>query len=113
MTTSEPRDPVQSPIDDDTPDAPTGDRSDAAPDPDEASFEDEGAGLSVADIDTAGTQLRERPFPASRYPGSTGDVSAARLRSSIVGPLIARARGYRRPTAAAGGRDAPRRSGLR
>src|SRR5690625_1531163 len=95
MTASEPRDPVQDPIDD-TLDAQTGDRSDAAPGPEEeVSFEDEEAGLSVADIDTAVTQLREQPFPASHYPGSIGDVSVAKLRSSIVAPLVAQARGYR------------------
>src|SRR5690625_2042639 len=61
----------------------------------DASFDDEEAGLSVADIDTAVTQMREQPFPASAYPGSIGDVSVAKLRSSIVAPLVAQARGYR------------------
>ena len=113
MTASEPRDPVQDPIDDDTLDAQTGDRSDAAPGPEEeVSFEDEEAGLSVADIDTAVTQLREQPFPASHYPGSIGDVSVAKLRSSIVAPLVAQARGYRTITGAEDGRNAQRRFGL-
>src|SRR5690625_3315301 len=113
MTASEPRDPVQDPIDDDTLDAQTGDRSDAAPGPEEeVSFEDEEAGLSVADIDTAVTQLREQPFPASHYPGSIGDVSVAKLRSSIVAPLVAQARGYRTLDGGEDGKDALRRFGL-
>src|SRR5690625_7833301 len=112
MTASEPRDPVQDPIDD-TLDAQTGDRSDAAPGPEEeVSFEDEEAGLSVADIDTAVTQLREQPFPASAYPGSIGDVSVAKLRSSIVAPLVAQARGYRTIAGSEDARDTLRRLDL-
>ena len=99
--------------DDDALDVPAHGRSDAALEPEEeAAFEDEGAGLSVADIDTAVTQLREQPFAASHYPGSIGDVSVAKLRSSIVAPLVAQARGYRTITGGEDAKDAQRRHGL-
>src|SRR5699024_7486911 len=78
----------------------------------DASFDDEEAGLSVADIDTAVTQMREQPFPASAYPGSIGDVSVAKLRSSIVAPLVAQARGYRTIASAEDARDTLRRFDL-
>ena len=113
MTTSEPRDPVRNLADDDALDVPDGGRSDAALEPgEEAAFEDDGAGLSVADIDTAVTQLREQPFAASHFPGSIGDVSMAKLRSSIVAPLVAQARGYRTITGAEDAKDTQRRHGL-
>lgn len=78
---------------------------------DDASFGDED-GTSIADIDTALSAMRETPFPVAHYPGSIGDVSVAKLRSSIVAPLVAQARGYRTIAGADDGRDALRRFGF-
>src|SRR5690625_4568497 len=113
MNTPDPHAPAETPADAEI--APTAsiDHSTEELELDEdASFDDEEAGLSVADIDTAVTQMREQPFPASAYPGSIGDVSVVKLRSSIVAPLVAQARGYRTIAGAEDARDTLRRFDL-
>ncbi|MGO2313862.1 hypothetical protein ACTXKH_19210 [Brachybacterium tyrofermentans] len=116
MNAPDPHTPADIPIDEGAPEAAQTLSDDHAADSPEleedASFEDEDAGLSVADIDTAVTQMREQPFSTSAYPGSIGDVSVAKLRSSIVAPLVAQARGYRTITGSDDAKDALRRFGF-
>lgn len=113
MNTPDPHAPADTPADSEIAPTPSTDHSTEELELDEdASFDDEEAGLSVADIDTAVTQMREQPFPASAYPGSIGDVSVAKLRSSIVAPLVAQARGYRTIAGSEDARDTLRRFDL-
>ncbi|MGP9843272.1 hypothetical protein [Brachybacterium sp. 107] len=111
MNTPDPRAQAQHPADQDAHARPADPNPAATADGDDAAF-DEDDGLSVADIDTAISAMREEPFPASHYPGSIGDVSVTKLRSSIVAPLVAQARGYRTISGTDDAKDSLRRFGF-
>lgn len=65
------------------------------PEEDEATFdEDEGMSLSDEDLARIAAGASER-FASKDYPSDIGDVSIAKLRESVVAPLVAQARGYR------------------
>src|SRR5699024_997455 len=96
MNTPDPHAPADTPADSEIAPTPSTDHSTEELELDEdASFDDEEAGLSVADIDTAVTQMREQPFPASAYPGSIRAVPVATVLSSIVAPQVAQDPGNR------------------
>ena len=68
-----------------------------APEPDDevASFdEDEGMSLSDEELARIAAGASEK-FASKDYPSDIGDISIAKLRESVVAPLVAQARGYR------------------
>src|SRR5699024_5749849 len=68
-----------------------------APEPDDevaSCDEDEGMSLSDEDLARTAAGASER-FASKDHPSDIGDVSIAKLRESVVAPLVAQARGYR------------------
>lgn len=71
------------------------DGGEVAPDVEpDASFDEPDDGMSFTADSLQGLSYSEK-FPVSAYPSDIGDVSVDKLRSSIVAPLVAQARGYR------------------
>src|SRR5690625_3667730 len=113
MNTPDPHAPADTPADSEIAPTPSTNHSTEEHElDDDASFDDEEAARAVVDTATAGTRMRQLPYPAPAYPASSGDGSVAKLRSSIVAPLVAQARGYRTIAGSEDARDTLRRFDL-